>query len=88
MQQIILTDKSELIAELRELIREELATLPQAPQQKKFLSLPEAARFLNFSRSTLYRMTSRNEIPHLKRGKLFFDEKQLIEWLNKETDVK
>lgn len=81
MQQVILTDKNELIAELRELIREELATLPQSTQPKKFLTLPEAAKFLNFSRSTLYRMTSRGEIPHLKRGKLFFDEGELTHWL-------
>jgi excisionase family DNA binding protein len=50
---------------------------------KKVFSFDEASRFLNLSKSYLYKLTSGNLIPHYKpQGKmLYFEKEQLEEWL-------
>ncbi len=50
---------------------------------KEVLNLEEAATFLGIKRSTLYKMTSLNQIPFYKpSGKLiFFDKSTLLEWV-------
>jgi excisionase family DNA binding protein len=57
--------------------------------QKETLNFSEAARYLNLSRSHLYKLTSGKEIPHYKpRGKqVFFERKELDQWLlqNRQT---
>ena len=46
------------------------------------LDVDEACAFLKMARPTLYAKTSRNEIPHIKRGKkLWFEPERLQEWL-------
>jgi excisionase family DNA binding protein len=57
---------------------EELAAL-----NKDVLNLKEAARYLDVSRSHLYKLTHTKEIPHYKpRGKqVFFERKELDRWL-------
>ncbi len=47
------------------------------------MSLEEAAKYLNISKSYLYRLTSRSIIPHFKPGgkKIFFDKKDLDRYL-------
>lgn len=49
----------------------------------KPLSLPEAADYLNISKSYLYKLTHKNKIPHYKPNgkKIYFLEKELNEWL-------
>jgi predicted DNA-binding transcriptional regulator AlpA len=37
------------------------------------------------ARSTLYNKCSRDEIPHHKKGKLYFSKKELQEWMNSES---
>ena len=50
---------------------------------KNVLSFEEASRFLNFSKSYLYKLTSGNLIPHYKpQGKmLYFEKTELEAWL-------
>ena len=47
--------------------------------QKNVLSFDEASKFLNLSKSYLYKLTSGGQIPHYKpQGKiLYFDKKEL-----------
>jgi excisionase family DNA binding protein len=83
-QQVIFSgaSKEDFLNDLREIVREELQNLPtQNTTQKKFLTLPEASAFLGLSRSTVYRLTSEKQIPHIKRGKLLFDVSELTAWL-------
>ena len=48
----------------------------------KPLSLNEAIHYLDVSKATLYLLTSKREIPHLKRGqKLYFLKADLDQWL-------
>ena len=50
---------------------------------KNVLSFGEASRFLNLSKSYLYKLTSGNLIPHYKpQGKmLYFEKTELEAWL-------
>ena len=50
---------------------------------KNVLSFEEASRFLNLSKSYLYKLTSGNLIPHYKpQGKmLYFEKAELEVWL-------
>jgi excisionase family DNA binding protein len=57
---------------------DELAAL-----NKETLNFKEAARYLDMSRSHLYKLTSAKEIPHYKpRGKqVYFERRELDKWL-------
>jgi excisionase family DNA binding protein len=56
------------------------AQVPEAT--KRVLGLDEAAQHTGFSKHTLYRLTSEKGIPHSKRGrKVFFDRQELDIWL-------
>jgi excisionase family DNA binding protein len=50
---------------------------------KNILSFDEASKFLNLSKSYLYKLTSGNLIPHYKpQGKmLYFEREELEAWL-------
>lgn len=46
------------------------------------LSLDEACEFLNLQHATIYGMTSRRQIPFIKKGKkLYFSKSELTSWL-------
>ena len=53
--------------------------------QPKPLTLKEAAEFLDFSRSYLYRLTSQDRVPCYKpEGKrVYFDRAELVDWLKR-----
>ena len=53
--------------------------------QPKPLTLQEAAEFLDFSRSYLYRLTSQGRVPHYKpEGKrVYFDRAELVNWIKR-----
>ena len=53
--------------------------------QPKPLTLKEAAEFLDFSRSYLYRLTSQGRVPCYKpEGKrVYFDRAELVNWLKR-----
>ncbi len=53
-------------------------------QQPAPLTVPEAAAFLHLSVPTIYKLTSRSEIPHFKRGKrCYFTDSDLREWIQR-----
>ena len=53
--------------------------------QPKPLTLKEAAAFLDFSRSYLYRLTSQGRVPcYIPEGKrVYFDRADLVKWLKR-----
>ena len=53
--------------------------------QPKPLTLKEAAEFIDFSRSYLYRLTSQGRVPCYKpEGKrIYFDRAELVNWLKR-----
>lgn len=50
---------------------------------KKVLNLNEVAKYIGYSKSHIYKLTSTNQIPHSKpNGKgLFFDKDEIDTWL-------
>jgi excisionase family DNA binding protein len=78
--------RNELTTLVREIITEECAKLRNelhsAPPAPEFLSVKEAAAFLNLAVTTLYEKTSLKLIPFHKRDKkLYFKKEELKNWL-------
>lgn len=72
----------QLLASVRDIVRDEIKAIPQPEKVKPFLSLSEACELTGLSKSTIYRLTSERNIPHLKRGgKLLFNRNELTSWL-------
>ena len=75
--------RHELIELLREVVNETRENnQKQSSNSNELLNIEQAAEFLGLAKPTLYAHTSKREIPHLKRGKkLYFEKEKLIEWL-------
>lgn len=50
---------------------------------KEILTFDEACRYMGVSKSTLYNLTMRKEIPHYKptNGRVFFQRTELEQWI-------
>jgi excisionase family DNA binding protein len=71
------TDLQVAVAELKQI----LINTPEKSNNKP-LNIKEAAAFINMSVPTLYGLVSNQKIPfHKGSKKLYFFEKELIEWL-------
>ena len=54
--------------------------------QKEILNFDEAAAYLNMSKSTLYKLTSKKEIPHYKPNRfVFFERSERDKWIRTAT---
>jgi excisionase family DNA binding protein len=77
----------ELIAKIDKLQNSVNVILQQhapVPALGDYLSLEQAAEFICRSKSTVYGMVTRGEIPNIKKGKrLLFKRTDLEEWINK-----
>ena len=48
----------------------------------KYFSISELSAYIKLSKSTIYKKTSLNQIPHIKSGKkLLFSQAKVDEWL-------
>lgn len=65
------------LEEIKELL------LEQKIQQKEFLTLEEAKNYLQLSKSCMYKMTCKKEIPYYVPGgkKIYFKKTELDEWV-------
>ncbi len=70
-------DISKKLEELEVLLKE------QNTLKKEFLTLEETAEYLSLSKSAIYKLTSKKEIPFYNPGgkKLFFNRIELNEWI-------
>ena len=66
-----------------------IESLLEATSQTKPLTLVEAAKFLDLSRSHLYKLTSERKIPHFKPNgkKIYFDKSELVQWLKRKPTL-
>lgn len=76
----------EVLAKVNRLMawmEEEKGVNIMTPQDNHILmGLDETCEFLSKSHSTLYSLTSKNKIPHRKRGnKLYFFKDELVAWI-------
>jgi excisionase family DNA binding protein len=61
----------------------QLITSEQRNPSEKPINIQEAAKFINLSVATIYSYRKRKQIPCTKKGKkLYFTEKELLEWLH------
>lgn len=86
MEKIIVTTPEELSALIDERFR--LAFKHYSPQPdttpttRKIMSLTEFCEYARLSRGTVYKLTSQQKVPHSKRGKrLYFDREKVDAWL-------
>ena len=57
---------------------------------KKTLTLEETCKYTGYTKSYMYKLTSGPQIPHMKRGKkVFFDKDEIDAWIryNKVIDI-
>ena len=66
-----------------------IESLLEATHQPKPLTLSETAKFLDISKSHLYRLVCYKKIPHYKpQGKrLYFDRAELVAWVKRNHSV-
>ena len=82
--QIILSGvtSEDLIESIRQVIKSELSALPRPEKIKTYFSLQEVCEFLDLSKQTVYTLTHKKQIPHIKRaGKLLFSRSEITAWL-------
>lgn len=48
---------------------------------ERLLSIEEASEYLNLSKATIYSKVSRNELPYIKKGRLYFSSAELLDYL-------
>ncbi len=66
---------------IERLLQSQSSQNPSTPQ-KSLLTVREAAEFLSLAVPTVYSMVSRGELPHMKRSKrLYFDRDELMSYL-------
>ena len=85
MEKIILTTKDELENLIQISVRKAMGEQSQQATHNgtEFLTIKGAAGFLNLAIQTVYGLTSKREIPFLKKGKkLYFKKSELENWLN------
>ena len=67
---------------LTELTRQVLSEREQSAYLPEILCSEDAARMLGLSKLTIYDMTSKKSLPHIKKGgKLYFERAELLAWV-------
>ncbi len=71
----------EKLEQIERLLNAQSSQNPSTPQ-KSLLTVREAAEFLSLAVPTVYSMVSKGELPHMKRSKrLYFDRDELMSYL-------
>jgi excisionase family DNA binding protein len=83
MKTLYLAEKDELQDVIKSCIVEVLGTIfNDFNPQRDLCDLAEACKYLGFSKSHIYKLSSKYKIPYRKFGKrLFFSKKELDEWI-------
>jgi excisionase family DNA binding protein len=68
----------QMLIEIQKTNRQQEAILPEV------ISIDEAAEFFRVSKSRMYQLTSRNQVPHYKQGsRVLFRRSELLTWMTK-----
>jgi len=72
----------ELIEKIANKVLNAKTVSSQKQDQKKFLTLNELCKEYSFAKPTIYSLTAKMGIPHIKKGKkLMFEREKIEEWL-------
>ena len=65
-------------------LRKSQTTANDDGESTKLMTIDEASKFLNLSKSSIYSKTSTRQIPFIKKGKqLYFIKSDLLDWVTK-----
>ena len=88
MKDFVITTQEDLThlieSSIRKIFKEELKNANSSQQvfKNEIVFLDEAIVITGLAKPTLYAKTSKNEIPHYKRGrKLYFKRSELLAWI-------
>lgn len=82
MNDIIVIRKNDLNELIDGIVKSAVKSNESNQQEDRFLSVEQAALFLNLAKQTLYGLTSNRGIPFFKKGKkLYFRKSELKNWL-------
>lgn len=83
MKTLYVAEKDEFKALIKECLEEVFEPfLKDLKPERDLVDLNEITKYLNLSKSHIYKLSSKNEIPYRKFGKrLFFSKKELDEWI-------
>ncbi|MEZ5013665.1 MAG: helix-turn-helix domain-containing protein [Chitinophagales bacterium] len=84
MEKIIVTSPEELEALIESSVKRVLKVQNgnNTSRDPEHFTVKQAAAYLDLAEQTIYGLTSRNEIPHYKRGKkLYFLKAELEKWM-------
>lgn len=77
---LIVIDRDELVAIIREAVRQELTGTPAI--ESKYLDAEELAKLLGVARSSIPQLVKREGLPTIRLGRLYrFRRNEVIEWL-------
>ena len=83
MNNIIVISKTELVEIIQETLRSAKQDEKIPEEQNEILNISEASDFLKMAKQTLYGLTSKRNIPFIKKGKkVYFNKSEVIAWLN------
>ena len=78
----LLYDKMISIERKIEALTDQKATTKEQQTEDELMTVETAADYLRMSRSNIYQLTSRFEIPFMKKGKrLYFKKEELRQWI-------
>jgi hypothetical protein len=70
------------LSEIKSLLESLHLQTPPSPPEEDLTDVKGAAKILNKAKSSVYNGTSKNEIPHFKRGKkLYFSKAALLQYI-------
>jgi predicted DNA-binding transcriptional regulator AlpA len=81
----------EEMGEIKRMLRELLSQKATVEEKSDIMDLKEASKFLCMSLSSIYKKTSKNSIPLIKRpgsSKLLFSRASLTKWLEESEEPK
>lgn len=83
MKTLYVAEKDEFKALIKECLAEVFEPfLKDFNPQRDLVDLNEISQYLKLSKSQLYKLTSKSEIPYRKFGKrLFFSKKEIDQWI-------
>lgn len=88
IHQIILKEMRKIIYEITEENAVAIANMlfkkfkaANLSTQDRFLNIEEVSLLIGYKKTSVYGLVKKNKIPYHKKGKLFFLESEIMEWL-------
>ena len=87
MKTLYVAEKDEFKALIKECLEEVFEPLlKNLKPERDLVDLTEITKYLNLSKSHIYKLSSNGEIPYRKFGKrLYFSKKEIDEWILKSS---